>query len=61
MWNGRSGNKREDTQQHVVTDWDPKLGTIFARNRYHPDYSERVAFVSISPKRIPLPVTGPYF
>ena len=44
------GEQTEDTQQHIVTEWDPKLRTIFARNRYHPDYSERVSFASISPK-----------
>ena len=44
------GEQTEDTQQHIVTEWDPKLRTIFARNRYHPDYGERVSFASISPK-----------
>ena len=43
------GEQKEDTQQHVVTQWDPKLGTIFARNGYHSDYGDRVAFASISP------------
>jgi cyclic beta-1,2-glucan synthetase len=43
------GEQREDTQQHVVTEWDPKLGMILARNGYHPDYGDRVAFASISP------------
>ncbi len=43
------GEQTEDTQQHVVTEWDAKRGTIFAHNRYHPDYGDRVAFTSISP------------
>ena len=43
------GEQREITQQHVVTQWDPELGTILARNRYHPEYGDRVAFTSISP------------
>ncbi len=43
------GEQREITQQHVVTQWDPDLGTIFSRNGYHPDYGDRVAFASISP------------
>jgi len=43
------GEQSEDTQQHVVTQWDPKQGTILARNGYHPDYGNRVAFASISP------------
>ena len=43
------GEQIETTQQHIVTEWDPVLKTIFARNRYHPDYSDRVSFASISP------------
>ena len=43
------GEQRESTQQHVVTQWDPDPGTILARNRYHPEYGDRVAFASISP------------
>jgi cyclic beta-1,2-glucan synthetase len=33
----------------VVTQWDPKTQTILARNGYHPEYGERVAFAAISP------------
>jgi cyclic beta-1,2-glucan synthetase len=43
------GEQRENTQQHVVTQWDQDLGTIFSRNGYHPEYGDRVAFASISP------------
>ena len=43
------GEQIETTQQHIITEWDPVLKTIFARNRYHPDYSDRVSFASISP------------
>lgn len=43
------GEQREITQQHVVTQWDSELGTILARNGYHPEYGDRVAFASISP------------
>ncbi|MBN1263929.1 MAG: hypothetical protein JXA25_00445 [Anaerolineales bacterium] len=43
------GEQREDSQQHVVTQWDPELKTILAHNGYHPDYSNRVSFASISP------------
>ena len=43
------GEQRENTQQHVVTQWDPELGAILAHNRYHPEYGDRVAFASISP------------
>jgi cyclic beta-1,2-glucan synthetase len=44
------GEQREDTQQHIVTEWDAKLKTIFARNYYHPDYDQRISFAAISPK-----------
>ena len=43
------GEQRENTQLHVVTQWDSELGAILARNRYHPEYGGRVAFASISP------------
>ncbi|MDZ7843617.1 MAG: protein ndvB, partial [Anaerolineales bacterium] len=43
------GERREMTQQHVVTEWEPRPGLILARNGYHPDYIERVAFASITP------------
>ncbi|MCJ7824113.1 MAG: hypothetical protein MUP44_04390, partial [Anaerolineales bacterium] len=43
------GEQREVTQQHVVTQWNPELGMILARNGYHPEYGDRVAFASISP------------
>ena len=43
------GEQREVTQQHVVTQWDHEMDAILARNRYHPEYGDRVAFASISP------------
>ena len=43
------GEQRESTQQHIVTQWDPESGMILARNGYHPEYRDRVAFVAISP------------
>ena len=43
------GEQREATQQHVVTNWDPKRSTILARNGYHPEYGDLVAFAAISP------------
>ncbi|MCJ7717459.1 MAG: hypothetical protein MUO54_13190 [Anaerolineales bacterium] len=46
------GEQREFTQQHVVTQWDPELGTILSRNGYHPEYGDRVAFASISPSAL---------
>lgn len=43
------GEGRETAQQHVVTQWEGDLGAVLARNGYHPDYGERVAFAAISP------------
>ena len=43
------GEQREMTQQHVVTEWESRPGLILARNGYHPEYGERVAFAAISP------------
>ena len=43
------GEQREATQQHIVTQWDSDSGMILARNGYHSDYGERVAFAAISP------------
>ncbi|MGD8632950.1 MAG: glucoamylase family protein [Anaerolineales bacterium] len=44
------GEQREDSQEHVTTQWDEESGAVFARNGYHPDYGGRVAFASISPE-----------
>ena len=43
------GENREVTQPHIVTQWEPETGTILARNGYHPEFGERVAFTAISP------------
>ncbi|TFH36124.1 MAG: glycosyl transferase, partial [Anaerolineales bacterium] len=43
------GEQSEVTQQHVVTQWNPDLKAILARNGYHPEYNHRLAFASISP------------
>lgn len=43
------GEHREETQAHIVTDWDEEAGVIMARNRYHREYGDRVAFATISP------------
>jgi cyclic beta-1,2-glucan synthetase len=42
------GESREDTQLHVVTNWDGESRAMFARNAYHPDYGNRVAFAGAS-------------
>ena len=43
------GESRESSQMHVVTSWDDEAQALLARNRYHPDYGERVAFAAMSP------------
>ncbi len=43
------GVEREDTQMHVVTQWDAAAKILSARNAYHPDFGTRIAFVSSSP------------
>lgn len=40
------GTEKEETQTHVITEWDAESQAIFAYNRYNPDYSDRVAFAS---------------
>jgi cellobiose phosphorylase len=44
------GANREQTQMHVVTNWDSESRALFARNAYHPDVANRVAFASASPR-----------
>ena len=44
------GENREMSQMHVITQWDAEAQSIVARNHYHPDYPERVTFVSVSPE-----------
>jgi cyclic beta-1,2-glucan synthetase len=43
------GESRESSQMHVVTSWDDEIQALIARNRYHPEYGDRVAFATISP------------
>jgi cyclic beta-1,2-glucan synthetase len=44
------GENRETSQMHVMTNWDDETGALLARNHYHPEYGERVAFVAITPQ-----------
>ena len=39
------GELRTRTQMHVVTEMDPKSGALIARNRYSPDFPDRIAFL----------------
>ena len=43
------GTDREESQQFVVTSWDPDGRVLLARNAYHPDFRSYVAFSSASP------------
>ena len=43
------GENRESSQMHIVTHWDPEVRALIARNRYHPEYGDRVAFAAINP------------
>ena len=42
------GEFPESSQMHVVTNWDDEVDAIIARNYYHPDFADRVAFAAIS-------------
>jgi cyclic beta-1,2-glucan synthetase len=43
------GENREVSQQHILTRWDGDMGALLARNRYQPDYPNRLAFAAMSP------------
>ena len=42
------GESRESSQMHVVTAWDDDAQAMLIRNRYHPEYGDRVAFAAVS-------------
>jgi cyclic beta-1,2-glucan synthetase len=44
------GENRETSRMHVITGWDDEAQALFAHNRYHPEYPERVTFVAITPQ-----------
>jgi len=44
------GENRETSQMHVTTNWDEEAQALLARNRYHPEYGERVAFLAMTPQ-----------
>ena len=43
------GENRETSQMQIKTAWDEESKALCAYNHYHPDYGERVTFMSISP------------
>jgi cyclic beta-1,2-glucan synthetase len=38
------GTEKEETQMHVITEWDSESQAIFAYNRFNPDFGSHVAF-----------------
>ncbi len=42
------GEDRETSHMHVVTDWEEGDQVLLARNGYHPDFPEQVAFAAMS-------------
>ena len=44
------GENRETSQMHVSTHWDDEISAMLVKNRYHPEYGGRVAFVAITPE-----------
>ena len=43
------GEHRENTQMHIVTEWDSQARAIFAFNRYHSDSADSVSFATLTP------------
>ncbi|GMR09431.1 MAG: glucoamylase family protein [Anaerolineae bacterium] len=41
------GEHREETQTHIVTRWDETARILVARNPYHPDGGQRLAFLAL--------------
>jgi cyclic beta-1,2-glucan synthetase len=44
------GENRETSQMHVITDWNDDLQALLAHNYYHPEYGDRVTFISMTPQ-----------
>ena len=42
------GTHRSETQQHIVPEYDAGTAALLARNTYHPEFGQRVAFLSAS-------------
>ena len=43
------GDHRENTQLHIVTEYDAQSRAILAYNRFHPAYGDHVAFAALTP------------
>jgi cyclic beta-1,2-glucan synthetase len=44
------GTQREDTQPYIVPEWDAEHNALLARNTYHAEFPEGVAFLGASQK-----------
>jgi cellobiose phosphorylase len=43
------GVDKEETQMHVISEWDSESQALFGWNRYNPDFGNCVTFISSSP------------
>ena len=43
------GTDREETQMHVVTNWDNASSSLLARNSYQPHFKDQVTFAATNP------------
>src|SRR5262249_27278477 len=41
------GVVREQTQMHLISEWNAELGALLIQNPYHPCFSEQLAFLKI--------------
>lgn len=44
------GTNKEETQMHVITDWDPESQSLFAYNKYNTDFGDHLSFACTSPQ-----------
>ncbi len=44
------GENRESSQMHISTHWDDEISAMLVKNRYHPEYRDRIAFVALTPE-----------
>lgn len=47
-WEWVLGDLRQKSLLHVQTEVDPKSGALLARNPYHPEFAERIAFIDVN-------------
>lgn len=43
------GTTREQTEMHVITEWDPEAQAIFAINHYNSDFKDYIAYAACNP------------